>query len=157
MFEWLIAFGSLILSPLSIFKPHISLLIVSATLTLVALAISKFFTNRQLIKEIKDRMEMIREDLTKAQKEGNTEHANKCLNEIMKANTEYLRHNFKGMIASIVVVIPFFYLLKVKYSGMVVATLPFTVPVVGSSLSWIGWYILVSFAIGWTVGKLLGD
>lgn len=157
MFEWLAASGSLILSPLLLFKPHISLLIISTMLTIVALVISKLFSNRKLIKEIKDRMEMIREDLTKAQREGNTQHANKCLNEMMKANTEYLRHSFKGMVASIVIIIPFLYLVKANYSGMVVATLPFTAPVVGSSLSWIGWYILVSFAIGWTVGKLLGD
>lgn len=157
MFESLIALGSLILLPLSVFKPHISLLIISTVLTIVALIISKLFSNRKLIKEIKDRMEMIREDLTKAQREGNTEHANKCLSEIIKANTEYMRHSFKGMVASMVILIPFFYLLKLNYSGMVVATLPFTAPVVGSSLSWIGWYILVSFAIGWTVGKFLGD
>jgi uncharacterized membrane protein (DUF106 family) len=39
---------------------------------------------------------------------------------------------------------------------MAVAELPFNVPMVGSSVDWIFWYILVSFTIGWVVRKVFG-
>jgi len=155
MLEPLIAVFDLIFSPLAIFKPHISLLIVSTVLTLIVLFLNRLAMNKNLVKEIKTKMEEIKENLTRAQKEGNTEEINKFLSEMMKTNSQYIRQNFKTMIISLVVISLFLPWLGYKYGGAAVAALPFSLPIIGSSLGWVYWYILVSIAVGWVVRKLI--
>lgn len=160
MLEQLINVFNILFSPLMIFKPHISLLIVSAFITVLVIFINRIFVNQKLMKEIKQKMENIREQLTRAQKEGNTEEANKFLSEMMKTNSEMMKHTFKGMIVSLVILSLFLPWIKqtydVTYKGIVIAKLPFTLPFVGSSLDWLIWYILVSLTIGWVFRKLIG-
>jgi len=152
----MIATFDAVFSPLSVFSPHVSLLIVSMMLTAIVLLINRFSVNKKLMEEIKHKMEEIRESLTQAQKSGNTEEINKFLGEMMKTNSQYMRQMMKAMIISIVVLALFLPWLNYKYGGIVIVKLPFALPVVGSSLSWVWWYILVSFAMGWVFKKLLG-
>ncbi|MHA1743660.1 MAG: EMC3/TMCO1 family protein [Candidatus Heimdallarchaeota archaeon] len=145
-----------VFSPLQVFSPHISLLIVSAILTLIVLCVNKFSVNREVAEQIKNRMREIRESLTKAQKAGDTEEINKFLGEMMKINNQYMRIMLKSMVVSIIILAMFLPWLKYRYGGMAVVNLPFSMPVIGSSLNWILWYVLVSFTIGWVAKKLLG-
>jgi len=148
---------NIIFSPLSAFSPVVSLLIVSAFLTVLVLGLNRIVTNRKLIKEIKDKMQEIRENLNNAQKMGDKENTNKYLAEMMSMNNTYMKQTFKAMIVSLVVLGLFLPWLRYRYEGMAVATLPFALPFIGSSLSWLYWYILVSFSIGWVLGRFLGD
>lgn len=148
---------NLVFSPLFVFSPIVSLLIVSSFLTILVLGLNRIVTNRKLVKEIKDKMEQVRENLTAAQKIGDKENVNKLLAEMMSINNTYMKQTFKAMIVSLVVLALFLPWLRYKYDGMTVAALPFTLPFLGNSLSWVYWYILVSFSIGWVVGKFLGD
>lgn len=143
-------------SPLSVFSPHVSLLIISIVLTVIVLGINKVCINKKLMQEIKRKMEEIRESLTQAQKAGNTEEANKYLSEMMQTNSQYMRQTFKAMIVSIIVLAMFLPWLNYKYNGMAMVKLPFAIPVLGSGLSWVWWYVLVSFTGGWVIKKLLG-
>lgn len=145
-----------VFSPLSIFSPHVSLLIISIMLTAIVLLINRFSVNKKLMEEIKHKMEEIRENLTQAQKAGNTEEVNKFLGEMMKTNSQYMRQMLKAMIISIIILALFLPWLNYKYGGMAIVKLPFALPILGSSLSWIWWYVLVSFAMGWVLKKLLG-
>jgi uncharacterized membrane protein (DUF106 family) len=144
----------LVLSPIAVFQPHVTILIIALIVTFVVTGLSRLITKKSVLQEIKNRIEEIRENLTKAQKEGNTENANKFLNEMMKANNEYMKHSFKTMIVSLVIAGLFLPWLGYKYSGLAVANLPFSIPFIGSNLNWIYWYILVSLTIGWIVNKL---
>jgi len=141
--------------PLNVFQPHVSLLIISAILAIIVILINRFSVDRKLMKEIKDRMSEVRENLTKAQKDGNTEQANKFLADMMKINNEYMRHSLKALFISLIIVALFLPWMKYKYSALTVASLPFSLPIIGSQLGWVGWYILVSFAIGWVVRKIV--
>ena len=142
--------------PLAVFQPVISLLIFSVIITVLIIVLNRFSVNRTLVKEIKDKMQQIRENLTQAQKQGNKEDTNKYLSELMKTNGEYMRQSIKTMIVSMVVILLFLPWLNYKYASTAVATLPFSIPVIGSSLTWIFWYALVSFTVGWVIKKLLG-
>lgn len=144
-----------VFSPISILQPHISLTIISIFLTIIVILINRFSVDRKLMKEIKERMSEIRENLTNAQKEGNREQINKFLSEMMKVNNEYMRHSFKALLISGIIVALFLPWLKYKYSALTVASLPFNLPLIGSQLGWIGWYILVSFTIGWVIRKII--
>jgi len=152
----LIGTFNIVMSPLAVFSPHVSLLIVSLILTSIVLLINKFSINKKLVAELKQKMAEIRENLTQAQKAGNTEEANKFLSEMMKMNNQYMRQTFKAMIISIVILALFLPWLNYKYGGIAIVNLPFEVPVVGTTLSWILWYTLVSFSMGWVIKKLLG-
>ena len=155
MFEQLIVIFDIIFGPLSVFKPHISLLIVSSILTVIVLLLGKLAVNKNLLKEIKTKMEEIKENLAKAQKENNTEQINNFLAEMMKLNGQFMKQNFKSMIISLVVISLFLPWLGAKYGGASVAALPVNIPFIGSSLSWMYWYILVSLAVGWVIRKLI--
>lgn len=100
-------------------------------------------------------MEDIRESLTQAQKDGNKEEVSKFLAEMMKMNSQYMKQTFKALIISMIVLALFLPWLTHTYGGSVVAALPFSLPLIGSNLTWIYWYILVSVSIGWVVRKLL--
>lgn len=160
MLEQLINVFNIIFAPLMIFKPHISLLIISSFITILVIVINRILVNDKLMKEIKQKMENIREQLTRAQKEGNTEEANKFLSEMMKTNGEMMKQTFKGLIASLIILGLFLPWIKqtyeVTYKGVTIAKLPFTLPFIGSNLDWLIWYVLVSLTIGWVFRKLIG-
>jgi uncharacterized membrane protein (DUF106 family) len=143
-------------SPLNAFSPMISLLLLSSFLTILVLVITRFFVNTKVLREIKQEMEKIREQLSAAQKSGDKQLQNEFLSKMMQANNKYMQHSFKAVIVSIIVLSLFLPYLKYKYEGAVIARLPFTVPFIGNSLTWLYWYILVSFMIGWVARKALG-
>lgn len=159
MFEQIIAAINfaldMVFSPLLVLSPLFSLLIISTFLTVLVLVINKIFVNTKVMKEIKGKMEEIREQVTAAQKAGNQSEAQKFLNEMMKINSEYMKHSLKALIISIVILSLFLPWLRYRFAGIPVAYLPFSIPFIGTSLDWLLWYILVSFAIGWVIRKLL--
>lgn len=143
-------------SPLAIFNPAISLFIVSTFITVLVIVLSKFATNRKAMKEIKDKLQDIREQLTAAQKSGDNESASKFLSEMMSVNNEYMKHMYKGLFVSLIVITIFLPWVRYSYGTGAVASLPFNVPMLGSELNWVLWYILVSFTMGWVIRKLFG-
>lgn len=145
-----------IFAPLAIFNPAISLFIVSSFITILVTGLNRLVTNKKAMKEIKDRLQSIREQLTAAQKIGDSENVSKFLKEMMSVNNEYMKHTYKGLFISLIVVALFLPWLGHNYGAMTVASLPFDLPVIGSELNWILWYILVSFTMGWVLRKLLG-
>lgn len=146
-----------VFAPLLAFPAYIALLIFSMILTAIIFGINKLMINRKLAKEIKTKLTEVRENLTKAQKEGRKEDANKFLSEYMSINSQYMRQMFKVMIVSFVVIILFFPWAADKFSGMSVAALPFALPIMGTSAHWIFWYILVSITTSWLLRKFVGE
>jgi len=142
--------------PLAVLNPAISLFIISAFITLLTTFINKLLTDTKLVSELKESMDDIREKLTDAQKSGNKDEVSKFLDEMMSLNSKYMKHAYKTLIVSLILIAIFLPWVKQTYGGMAVANLPFNVPLVGSNLNWIFWYILVSFTIGWVVRKVFG-
>lgn len=134
--------------------PHIILLIITAAITTLIVLLNKVLVNQKVVKEIKTKMAEIRESLTKAQKEGNMEVANNLLSEMLKANSDYMRQNFKVLIVSMLVIVLVMPFMGSYFGGMTVA-MPFSLPILGSNLNWAAWYILVSFAMSWVIKKMM--
>lgn len=145
-----------VFSPLNMFPPIISLMILSTFLTLLIIFVTRLFVNMKVLREIKEEMEKVRELLTQAQKQGDKEAADGHLKKMMEVNSRYMQHSFKATIVSIVVLAMFLPYLQFKYGGTTVARLPFDVPFIGGSLSWLYWYVLVSFMAGWVIRKMIG-
>jgi len=155
MFDWLVQVFDFLLGPLTVFKPVVSLLLVSTILTVIVILLNRALVNKDLLKEIKSRMEETREKMTKAQKDGRTEDVDKFLAEMVKSNNEYMKHTFKTLLASLIVLALFLPWIKYKFEGMSVAALPFNLPLLGSQLDWIWWYVLISLAVGWVIRKIV--
>ena len=126
-----------VFAPLLALKPHIGLFFFSLILTTIIYGLNKLMINRKVAKEIKDRLATVKENLTKAQKDGKKDEINKFLSEYMAINNQYLRQTFKVMIVTFVVVIVLFPWANTKFSGVTVASLPFPLPFIGTNMGWI--------------------
>lgn len=156
-FTFFAAFVDPVFAPLMALKPHIALFIFSSFLTALIYGINKLMINRKVAKEIKDRLATVKENLAKAQKDGRKDDINKFLSEYMSVNNQYLRQTFKVMIVTLLVVVVLFPWASARFSGVTVAQLPFALPVIGTTMGWIIWYILVSVTGSWLLRKIIGE
>ncbi len=143
-------------SPILALNPMIALFLLSSIITISIIVLTKKFTDVETMKELREGIQNIREDLTDAQKKGDKDNTDKLLNQMMEMNAEFMKHSYKSLLISLIVISIFLPWLKYQYSGMVVANLPFEAPIIGKRLNWIGWYVLVSFTMGWVIRKILG-
>lgn len=144
-----------VLAPLAIFPPYVTILLVSALITFMIVALNRVIVNKKFIEEIRHRMEQLKENITQAQKENDKENLQKFLNELMHVNNQYMKHTFKTLIVSLIIVSIFLPWLGYKYSGLAI-NVPFNLPFTGAHIEWLYWYILVSLAAGWILRKLFG-
>lgn len=149
------AFGT-VFSPLEMFSPAIAIFIISSIITVIVVTLTRIVSNKKAMDEIKEKMQDIREQLTSAQKIGDTEGASKLLSEMMNINSSYMKHTYKGLFVSLIVVALFLPYLGSQYGAMTVASLPFELPVIGAEVEWVVWYVLVSFTMGWVLRKMTG-
>lgn len=155
MFEILIKAVDFIFSPITVFPPAFAILIFAVFLTLLIFFLNRLTTNKNLMKELKEKMEKIKADLEKAQKEGDKEKFNKILSEMMNLNKAYMKQTFKSLVISIIVIAIFLPWAKYKYQDVIIA-MPFNLPFINSFPSWLLWYVLVAFTASWILQKLVG-
>lgn len=157
VFEQITGALDLVFLPITVLPSHVAIFIISVAITSIILVLSRVVINRNVVLEIKKRMEEIRENLTKAQKEGRKEDVNKFLNDLMKTNNDYMKQTFKTMIVSLIIISLFLPWFANHYASSQVAKLPFTLPIIGSKMTWIYWYALVSLMAGWVARKIFGS
>jgi uncharacterized membrane protein (DUF106 family) len=145
-----------VLGPLATLSPIMSLFIVSSLITVVVIVLNRLLSNQKAMKEVREKMQEAREAMTLAQKAGDKQAVDRHMNDMMSMNNQFMKYSYVSLMISLVVISIFLPWMKVKYEGMTVAALPFAVPFVGTSLTWILWYVLVSFTIGWVVRKVFG-
>jgi uncharacterized membrane protein (DUF106 family) len=139
-----------------IFPPIISLSILALTITVLVILINRIFVDSKAMAELKSKMEQMREELLREQKEGNAEKASKIVNDMTATNLNYMKHTTKALIISIIVIIMILPWMQKTYSDVTVAKLPLAIPYIGSDLNWVVWYFVVSLTIGWIIRKLMG-
>jgi len=155
MTEQIGAILDVVLGPLTVLPPYLAIAIVSALLTILIIGFSRIVTKKKILDELKGKMEEIRENLNKAQQAGDKESINKHLGEMMKLNSQFMKHSMKTLIISFIVILFILPWVQFRYEKTAsVVSLPFNLPFIGSSLNWVGWYFLVSLAIGWILNKL---
>src|SRR2546422_1335145 len=134
--EFFVQAVDFVFGPLTIFPAHITILLVSTLISVIILALNRVVINRKIVDEIRLKMEQLKEDITRAQKEKNSENIQKFMNELLKVNNQYMKHMFKTMVISLVIVSIFLPWLGWKYSASTVAV-PFTLPLLGSHIGWL--------------------
>ena len=156
MFEFLATYVDPIFSPLTSLPSIISLFLLASVVTVITLFINNFFMRRDFVRELKTRMEEIREEMIEFQKRGEIEKVNKLMNELTKINVEYIKHSVKAVAVSMLIVIFVLPWVQVKYQASPVGRFPAAVPYLGDELSWMVWYFIASLTVGWVVRKLMG-
>lgn len=144
-----------VFAPLAVFSPDVTIFIFSAMLTLLILFVNRLLVKKSFIEEIRTKMEQLKEKITQAQKEGNKEELQKFMGELMQTNNQYMKHNFKTLIVSLIVLSLLLPWLSYRYSAVII-NIPFSLPFLGSQISWVYWYVLASFAVGWGARKVFG-
>jgi uncharacterized membrane protein (DUF106 family) len=155
MIESFFKIFDLIFFPLLSLPPYLALIIFSALLTLLISFFGRIFTKKKSVNELKERMEEIRKNLIRAQKSGDKAEINKFMQELMRINSEYMKHSFKILLISLILITTFLPWLNYKYQGLVIASLPFTLPLIGKELNWLYWYAFISLLTGWFLKKIL--
>jgi uncharacterized membrane protein (DUF106 family) len=145
-----------VLGPLAVLPPYLSITIVSLMITCLILGVNKFFFRKNVLKDLKDKMEVVRENLMNAQKTGNKSEIDKFLNEMMKINRQFFKHTIKTLVISLIIVSLIIPWLQLKYEKVAyVVILPFNLPFIGSTLNWLYWYFFISLVVGWVLNRLL--
>ncbi|MBI2546853.1 MAG: DUF106 domain-containing protein [Candidatus Aenigmarchaeota archaeon] len=147
-----------VFSPLLIFKPHIAIFLFSLILTALIYGLNKLLVNKNVMKEIKEKLAAVKENMNKAQKEGKQDDVNRFLKEYMTINNQHLGQTFKVMIVSFLVLIVLFPWASRQFGSLAgIASLPFYLPFLGNNISWVLWYILVSVTGSWLLRKFIGE
>lgn len=147
----------LIFWPLTLLPPIVSIFLLASIIVVLVVLINRIFINKNLVKEVREKMNVLREEFLELQKKGDMEKAKKVLDEITKQNLNYMKHSLKAILVSMVaigLIVPW---IQHTYKDVTVARLPFVLPYVGSKLNWFLWYLIVSFAISWIITRLVGD
>ena len=156
MIEQLYAIFDAVFAPILSFPNYLAILFISLMLSLVLVSLNKVLIKKNIREELKSKMEEVKANLAKAQKEGNKENANKFLDDMMKLHNETMKHTLKATMVSMVVVLAILPWVANRYEGLAVAAVPFEIPLLGSSLTWIYWYILVSITVSWISNRFFG-
>ena len=132
----------------------LEILAVTFLLNLLQVTIGYFLINRKKVEEAKDRLQEIREEMLKAQKEGKVIESEKLVNEMLNLNNEIMKETMKVSLVTIFVIMIVFPMLKTRYANTVIH-LPFSLPVVGSSLNWFWWYLITFTTVSTLTRKIL--
>lgn len=146
-----------LLSPLLVLKPHLVILILASALTIIGTTFKTTFIGRKKIVKMKREIARVMDKINAAQKTGDTKLLQKHLNELFKLQRNYFKINLVPIAFSLLLFALFIPWFHASFSAKTVVVLPVSIPIIGRSLSWIIWYIMVSICVAWLIEKLFSE
>ena len=131
----------------------ISIILISAILSLAVTLVYKFFTNQTLMKELKQEMKKMQERMKVSKDQSEIAKLQK---QSMSTNMKLMKESFKPMLITILPFFAIFAWLKSIYAGMTIIPLSFHIPLssLETGVGWIGTYILLSLIFSTVFRKL---
>ncbi|OYT42342.1 MAG: hypothetical protein B6U78_01485 [Candidatus Aenigmarchaeota archaeon ex4484_224] len=149
-------FWDIVFSPILSLSPALSLALISFLISLTVVIASKIVMRMSNLENIRQKIEEIRNEIFRLQKEGKEEMAKKQMEELLKINKSYMFQSFKLILVSLVIFILIFPWIAERYqSYSKIVKLPFALPFIGDGLNWLEWYILISFVVGFILKKII--
>ena len=137
------SFFNIIFSQIMTLPPAASVSIISLLLTAIVTFAYKLLTNQTLLKEMKSQIKDY-QNQTKNHKD-NPEKVMEIQKQAMKLNMDYMKHSMKPMLYTFLPLILVFNWLRETFdSGKDILNFPFSIPLFGTGLGWLGVYIIVS-------------
>jgi uncharacterized membrane protein (DUF106 family) len=140
-------FGGIFILP-----PILSILFFSTLMSIITLILSKILINKDTVKEIKAKMNELKNEIKKAKKENNTKVVLNNLKEMINLQNMYLKENTKVFVISLVIGLIFLIYMSTKY-----ANVSLNLPFLGININWIYWYIITSLITSIVIRKIVGD
>ncbi len=133
-------------------NPLISIIFISAVLSLAVTLIYKYLTNQALMKELKDEIKKMQQKM-----KAHPEKAMELQKQSMSMNMKLMKESFKPMLITIIPFFAIFWWLRTVFEGMVIIPLSFHIPLsaVETGVGWIGVYILSSLIFSTIFRKFL--
>jgi len=137
-----------------IYSPIVTLVIFAFFVSLFSNLVMKFTLDHHKMRNLKEKMEKLRNKMKDKDIQKDPKRYKDLLNEQYSLLNEQMRLTFRSMIVNFLFLVPLYYYLK-KVIGNVYFALPFKIPFIGESISWIGVYIFYSILFSLLIKKLL--
>ncbi len=139
----------------------VGVMFISLLVSVIIVAITSKIVDQKRMKELKAKTASYQEKIKKAQKTKNLKKVSSIQKEMMKYQKEMMGMSMKPMMYTMIPIIVIFTWLRqydvlndfIVQQGYLVA-LPFALPKFGSTLGWLGWYILCSFPMSVLIKKI---
>jgi uncharacterized membrane protein (DUF106 family) len=145
---------NMMFAPLLGMNPILSLIGISVVLTFIITILYRFLTDPKKLKEMRDRAKEISQKSKEVAK-ANPEEAKKMTDEMLSITNKQMMASMKPMLATLLIAALFLPWMAATFTGTV-ANLPIDVPFVGSSVGWLGWYLIISIPASQMLRKILG-
>jgi uncharacterized membrane protein (DUF106 family) len=134
--------------------------IVSIIVGVISVSGNYFLVDQEKLKAMREEFSEYNNRLMQARKTGNKKELRKLEakgKQVRQQQAEMTSMSMKPMFLTIIPIFIFFGWVRAQpIAGELVINLPFTLPIFGNSLGWLGWYILCSFFFSQTFRKILG-
>lgn len=136
-------------------------MLISLLVSALIVGITSKVVDQKRMKELKAKTASYQEKIKKAQKRKDMKKVSSIQKEMMKYQKEMMGMSMKPMMYTMIPIIVIFTWLRnydylnefIAQQGYLIA-LPFTMPKFGSTLGWLGWYILCSFPMSVLIKKI---
>ncbi len=135
-------------------EPVLSIMIISIMIGFVISLIYRLTTDINKLHRIKMEMEQLKEKMNQAKKKKDEKEIKKLIEKNMKLTHEQMHLMMKPLLVSMVIIFLVLPELKKMYAGTVFK-LPFPLPHFGSTVGWLGLYIIFSLPPSLFFRKLL--
>lgn len=122
-------------------NPKLSVIVVSFSITFVMTLVTKYFTNQNRMKELKELQKACQIKLKDAK--GDVKKQGEIQKEIMSCSMELMKHSFKPLFITMIPLLFIFMWIRGVYSETTLAG------------SWLWWYIGTSIVSSMTLRKFL--
>jgi uncharacterized membrane protein (DUF106 family) len=143
-----------IFGPLMGMQSMLSLTAISVVVTFLITLVYRFLGDPKKMKELKDRAKEISAKVKEVQKTSPDE-AKTLTNEMLELTNKQMMASFKPMVATLLVAALTLPWMAAHFVGPIVK-LPADVPMLGSSMGWLVWYILISIPASQILRKVVG-
>ncbi len=134
---------------------------VSILISLITTVVTAKVIDQEEMKSNRKRLKEIQKKMGEARDKGDEKKLKKITNEMMQVQSEVMKGSFKPMIYTFIPIIIVFRWLY-QYDPLQtfislnnhLVSLPFTLPVFGRELGWLGWYIICSFMTSTVIRKM---
>ena len=132
---------------------------VAFALSLISATVAKLVVNYDMIRSATQEFQHWKSQLDAARKKNDEKEVAKLMRlqqSVMKKQSRASMEQFKVMAVTYVPFLIIWYLLNTVFYGKVVAIAPFPIPIAGTNLPFIVWYLICSLATSLPITRLFG-
>jgi uncharacterized membrane protein (DUF106 family) len=144
------------------FNVMFGVLVMAILISAIIVFITSKVVDQREIRKMKEKMSKLQEKAREAQKKNDAKELSKINKELLAMQSKMMSNSIRPMLFTMVPIILIFswmrqyhYLTSYIESHGYLVALPFSLPIWGSKLEWLGWYILCSIPASSLIRKIL--